>query len=249
MPSSTRSYCAPARSILFTKMSVGMRSRRRARINTRVCAWTPSTAEITSTAPSSTLNTRSTSAMKSGWPGVSIRLTVTSSTANDTTADLIVMPRCRSSAMESVWVLPSSTLPISSMTPAATPRGPRARPPPRPAAARTRRAAGPGQRPVRTRPTSRPDSAGTVRRVRPEPQGDGLRAVAGMQLRVHVVDVVLDGLLADPERAGDLGVGPAPDELVDDLDLASGQLGRAARGAVAAESSPPGGQYPDHRPG
>src|SRR5262249_23670343 len=30
---------------------------------------------------------------------------------------LIVMPRCRSSAMESVWVLPSSTLPISSMTP------------------------------------------------------------------------------------------------------------------------------------
>jgi hypothetical protein len=35
---------------------------------------------------------------------------------NDTTADLIVMPRCRSSARESVWVLPSSTLPILSMT-------------------------------------------------------------------------------------------------------------------------------------
>jgi hypothetical protein len=71
------------------------------------------------TAPSSTLNTRSTSAMKSGWPGVSIRLTVTSSMTNDTTADWIVMPRCRSSAKESVWVLPASTLPISSMTPAA----------------------------------------------------------------------------------------------------------------------------------
>ena len=96
-----------------------MRSRCSARISTRVCACTPSTAEITSTAPSSTLSTRSTSAMKSGWPGVSIRLTVTSSMANDTTADLIVMPRCRSSASESVWVLPSSTLPISSMTPAA----------------------------------------------------------------------------------------------------------------------------------
>jgi hypothetical protein len=39
--------------------------------------------------------------------------------ANDTTADLLVMPRCRSSARKSVWVLPSSTLPISSMTPAA----------------------------------------------------------------------------------------------------------------------------------
>ena len=94
-----------------------MRSRRSARISTRVCACTPSTAEITSTAPSSTLSTRSTSAMKSGWPGVSIRLTVMSPTPNETTADLIVMPRCRSSASESVWVLPSSTLPISSMTP------------------------------------------------------------------------------------------------------------------------------------
>src|SRR5580658_10669836 len=29
------------------------------------------------------------------------------------------MPRCRSSTMVSVWVLPSSTLPISAMTPAA----------------------------------------------------------------------------------------------------------------------------------
>ena len=36
--------------------------------------------------------------MKSGWPGVSIRLTVTSPTANEATADLIVMPRRRSSA-------------------------------------------------------------------------------------------------------------------------------------------------------
>jgi hypothetical protein len=31
--------------------------------------------------------------MKSGWPGVSIRLTVTSSIAKETTAALIVMPR------------------------------------------------------------------------------------------------------------------------------------------------------------
>src|SRR6266545_4629877 len=116
---STRTGCAPTRSILFTKIRVGIRSRRSVRIRTWVCACTPSTADTTSTAPSSTLNTRSTSAMKSGWPGVSIRLTVTSSTTKDTTADLIVIPRCRSSARESVWVLPSSTLPISSMTPAA----------------------------------------------------------------------------------------------------------------------------------
>ncbi len=97
-----------------------MRSRCSVRMRTRVCGCTPSTAESTSTAPSSTLSTRSTSAMKSGWPGVSIRLTVTSSSmTNETTADLIVMPRWRSSARVSVCVFPSSTLPISSMTPAA----------------------------------------------------------------------------------------------------------------------------------
>ncbi len=116
--SSTRPGSAPRRSILLMKMTVGMPSRRRVRISTRVCDCTPSTAEITSTAPSSTLSTRSTSAMKSGWPGVSMRLTVTSPMANDTTADLIVMPRCRSSASVSVWVLPSSTRPIWPMTPA-----------------------------------------------------------------------------------------------------------------------------------
>jgi hypothetical protein len=60
--------------------------------------------------------------MKSGWPGVSIRSTVTASapepTVNETTADRMVMPRRRSRSEESVWVLPSSTLPISSITPA-----------------------------------------------------------------------------------------------------------------------------------
>ena len=119
MARSTRSSVAPARSILFTKTRVGMPSRRRVRISTRVWGCTASTAETTSTAPSSTISTRSTSAMKSGWPGVSIRLTVTSSMGNDTTADLMVMPRCRSRARVSVWVLPWSTLPGWSMTPAA----------------------------------------------------------------------------------------------------------------------------------
>jgi hypothetical protein len=40
--------------------------------------------------------------MKSGWPGVSIRLTVASPISNETTAALIVMPRCRSSAADLV---------------------------------------------------------------------------------------------------------------------------------------------------
>ena len=115
----TRSKSAPMRSSLFTNSNVGIRNRRSARISTRVCGCTPSTAEMTSTAPSSTVSTRSTSAMKSGWPGVSIRFTVRSSRSNDTTAALIVMPRCCSSGSESVCVVPLSTLPTSSITPAA----------------------------------------------------------------------------------------------------------------------------------
>src|SRR5262249_30121938 len=57
--------------------------------------------------------------VKSGWPDVSIRLTVVASIENDATADLIVIPRCCSSGSESVCVVPASTLPTSSMTPAA----------------------------------------------------------------------------------------------------------------------------------
>ena len=109
--STTRRSSAPARSILLTKISVGTRSRRRARNRSGVWGWTPSTAETTRTAPSSTPRTRSTSAMKSGWPGVSTRLTARSPTRNEATADRIVMPRSRSSSSESVWVVPASTLP------------------------------------------------------------------------------------------------------------------------------------------
>ena len=115
----TASGRAPRRSSLLTKTSVGTPSRRSVRISTRVWACTPSTADTTSTAPSSTSSTRSTSAMKSGCPGVSIRLTAMPPTVNETTAERIVMPRRRSSASESVCVFPASTLPGSSMTPAA----------------------------------------------------------------------------------------------------------------------------------
>jgi hypothetical protein len=49
---------------------------------------------------------------------VSIRLTAVPRIASETTADRIVMPRWRSSASESVRVVPSSTRPTSPMTPA-----------------------------------------------------------------------------------------------------------------------------------
>ena len=116
--STTRSGSAPARSILLTKISVGTWSRWSARNRSGVCGWTPSTAETTRIAPSSTPRTRSTSAMKSGWPGVSTRLTARSPTRNEATAERIVMPRSRSSSSESVWVVPASTLPTWSMAPA-----------------------------------------------------------------------------------------------------------------------------------
>src|SRR3954468_2349467 len=51
-----------------------------------------------------------------------MRFTATSPIVNATTAFLIVMPRRRSSASVSVWVLPRSTLPTSSMTPASCSR-------------------------------------------------------------------------------------------------------------------------------
>ena len=116
--SSTASTSAPVRSILLMKTRVGTPSRCSARMRIRDCGCTPSTADSTSTAPSSTPRTRSTSAMKSGWPGVSMTLTSTSPSGNPTTAALIVMPRRRSSARLSVRVVPASTDPGRSMTPA-----------------------------------------------------------------------------------------------------------------------------------
>ncbi len=118
MSSSSASPRAPRRSILLTKISSGSPAARMARARRRVCGCTPSTAETTSTTPSSTRSDRSTSATKSAWPGVSIRLTLRVCSWNETTADLIVMPRARSSSRVSVWVVPLSTLPTEGMTPA-----------------------------------------------------------------------------------------------------------------------------------
>ena len=117
---STRSGSAPPRSILLTNSRVG----------------TPQPLQGPHAAPPSgparprrrtprarrrraPRATRSTSAMKSGWPGVSMRLTARSSSVKATTAARMVMPRRRSSSSESVWVVPSSTLPSASVTPAA----------------------------------------------------------------------------------------------------------------------------------
>ncbi len=84
--------------------------------NILVCACTPSTAETTSITPSNTLRDRSTSAIKSAWPGVSIKLIFKPWATKETTDALIVMPLFRSNSIASVCVFPWSTFPSSLMT-------------------------------------------------------------------------------------------------------------------------------------
>ena len=73
---------------------------------------TPPLAQNTETAPSSTRSERSTSTVKSTWPGVSIRLTWRSIHSHVMAADVIVMPRSRSCTIQSIVAVPSWTSPI-----------------------------------------------------------------------------------------------------------------------------------------
>ena len=76
-----------------------------------VCASTPSTESISTTAPSTTRLALSTSIPKSACPGVSMRLNVQSFHLTGILADWIVIPRSRSAGRKSVVVLPVSTEP------------------------------------------------------------------------------------------------------------------------------------------
>ena len=80
-------------------------------------AWTPSAPLMTRTAQSSTRSTRSASAEKSTWPGVSSK--VTSTVSRDSTACLekMVIPRWRSMASVSRKASLWSTLPSFRMEP------------------------------------------------------------------------------------------------------------------------------------
>ncbi len=82
---------------------------------------TPATAQNTATAPSSTRSERSTSAVKSTCPGVSMMLMrclmpfhgpQEAFQAQEMAAAVIVMPRSRSCSIQSVTVVPSWTSPI-----------------------------------------------------------------------------------------------------------------------------------------
>ncbi len=116
---SLRSICsrdirklAPTRSILLTKQMRGTRYLSACRQTVSDCGSTPATASNTATAPSSTRSDRSTSAVKSTWPGVSMMLIRWSRQIQVVAADVIVMPRSCSCSIQSMTAVPSWTSPI-----------------------------------------------------------------------------------------------------------------------------------------
>ncbi|MNC22203.1 hypothetical protein D3C75_701970 [compost metagenome] len=114
---STASGSAPVRSILLTKISVGIPSLRSGFQIISLCACTPSTADRISTAQSITRRLRSTSDRKSTCPGVSTRFTSTPFQVKEASAARTEIPRCRSTSIESVTAVPLSTLPKARMRP------------------------------------------------------------------------------------------------------------------------------------
>ncbi len=111
---------APGRSHLFTNAMAGTRWRVIWRQTVSDWACTPTTASSTKIAPSSTRMQRSTSTVKSTWPGVSIRFSSWPSQGRRVAAEVMVMPRSRSSVIQSMTLVPSSTAPTRCSIPACT---------------------------------------------------------------------------------------------------------------------------------
>jgi hypothetical protein len=97
---------------LFTKQIRGTLYRSACRQTVSDWGSTPATPSNTATAPSRTRSDRSTSTVKSTWPGVSIRLIVWSRHVAVVAADVIVMPRSCSCSIQSIVAAPSWTSPI-----------------------------------------------------------------------------------------------------------------------------------------
>jgi len=102
---------APGRSILLTKAMRGTLYRSAWRQTVSDCGSTPPTAQNTATAPSSTRSERSTSAVKSTWPGVSMMLIRWSCQKQVVAAEVMVMPRSCSWTIQSMVAVPSCTSP------------------------------------------------------------------------------------------------------------------------------------------
>jgi hypothetical protein len=74
-----------------------------------VCGSTPATPSYTATAPSRTRSERSTSAVKSTCPGVSMMLMSKPFQEHFVAADVMVMPRYCSCSIQSIVAAPSWT--------------------------------------------------------------------------------------------------------------------------------------------
>ena len=110
--STQRKKSAPTRSILLTKHMRGTLYLLAWRHTVSVCGSTPATASKTATAPSRTRSERSTSTVKSTWPGVSMMLIHVSRHLQVVAADVMVMPRSCSWTIQSMTAAPSWTSPI-----------------------------------------------------------------------------------------------------------------------------------------
>ena len=110
--STQRMNSAPVRSSLLTKQIRGTPYRSAWRHTVSDCGSTPATPSNTATAPSRTRSERSTSTVKSTWPGVSMMLMVWSFQVQVVAADVMVMPRSCSCSIQSIVAAPSWTSPI-----------------------------------------------------------------------------------------------------------------------------------------
>ncbi len=108
---------APTRSILLMKQMRGTLYLSACRQTVSDCGSTPWTASNTAQAPSRTRSDRSTSMVKSTWPGVSMMLSRWSRQKQVVAAEVMVMPRSRSCSIQSMTVVPSWTSPILCVTP------------------------------------------------------------------------------------------------------------------------------------
>ena len=103
---------APIRSILLMKAMRGTRYLSAWRQTVSDWGSTPATESNTATAPSSTRSERSTSTVKSTWPGVSMMLMRWSRQKAVVAADVMVIPRSCSCSIQSMTAAPSWTSPI-----------------------------------------------------------------------------------------------------------------------------------------
>ena len=100
------------RSILLMKHMRGTPYLLACRHTVSVCGSTPATPSNTATAPSRTRSERSTSTVKSTWPGVSMMLMLWSRQRQVVAAEVMVMPRSCSCTIQSMTAAPSWTSPI-----------------------------------------------------------------------------------------------------------------------------------------